>query len=262
VFEEQWGLTIHDGYGQAETGMVVGNSVDTGYVAGSIGRPLPGYSLAVIDERGNELPPEHEGELALRGHPPSLFAGYWNSPAETKAAFRGDWYLTGDAAVCDSDGFLWLLEGKRQAAPRVDERLVPAEVAPAEVAPAEVAPAELPVEAPEPAALPLVAAVPVERPEPQPRTELPPVPVVDLPAPPAPAAPAPRARASEPVAREPDASRRAAPRWARVTATLWLLLLGMLVGGAAIPHADDEPRIVPRSDDVPNAICLPPKQRR
>jgi hypothetical protein len=88
------------------------------------------------------------------------------------------------------------------------------------------------------------------------------VPVVDPPAPPAPVAPAPRAQVSEPVAREAEASRRAAPRWARVTATLWLLLLGMLVGGAAIPHADDEPRIVPRSDDVPNAICLPPKPRR
>ena len=232
TFEEQWGLTIHDGYGQAETGVVVGHTVDTGYVAGSIGRPLPGYALAVIDERGNELPRGHEGELALRGHPPSLFDGYWNAPAETKASFHGDWYLTGDVAICDADGFLWLLDRRRQAAPRVDVR---------------PAPVELRVEEPKPApALPVAAAVAVERPEPQ---------VVPVARKPAQAA----REESEPEHRETEVIKRAAPHWARVTATLWLLLLGVLVGGAAIPHADDQPRVVPRSDDIPNAICLPPK---
>lgn len=108
IFEQEWGLTIHDGYGQAETGIVVGHDVATGYRAGSIGRPLPGYEVGVIDRTGNELPPSHEGDLGLRGHPPSLFAGYWNAPEETDAAFRGDWYVTGDRALRDEDGFLWL----------------------------------------------------------------------------------------------------------------------------------------------------------
>jgi hypothetical protein len=48
-----------------------------------------------------------EGDLALRGHPPSLFAGYWNEPEETAAVRRGDWYVTGDRASCDNDGYLW-----------------------------------------------------------------------------------------------------------------------------------------------------------
>jgi acyl-coenzyme A synthetase/AMP-(fatty) acid ligase len=108
IFEQEWGLTIHDGYGQAETGIVIGHDVATGYRAGSIGRPLPGYEIGVIDRAGSGLAPGHEGDLALRGHPPSLFAGYWNAPDETNAAFRGDWYVTGDVAASDEDGFLWL----------------------------------------------------------------------------------------------------------------------------------------------------------
>lgn len=107
-FEEEWGLTIHDGYGQAETGVIVGHDVGTGYRHGSIGRPLPGYQVAVVDRDGNELPRNDVGTLALGGHPPSLFVGYWDAPEETNAAFRGDWYLTGDLAARDEDGFVWL----------------------------------------------------------------------------------------------------------------------------------------------------------
>jgi acyl-coenzyme A synthetase/AMP-(fatty) acid ligase len=108
VFEQEWGLTIHDGYGQAETGVIVGHDVRTGYRPGSIGRPLPGYEVAVIDRDGNELPRGYVGNFALGGHPPSLFVGYWDAPDETGAAFRGDWYVTGDLAARDADGFLWL----------------------------------------------------------------------------------------------------------------------------------------------------------
>lgn len=111
VFEETWGLTIHDGYGQAETGIVVANSGEAGFKPGSIGLPLPGHQVGVVDDQGNELPPGVAGELAVRGRPPSLFAGYWESPDETKAAFRGDWYTTGDVARADDDGFLWF-EGR------------------------------------------------------------------------------------------------------------------------------------------------------
>src|SRR5262245_6307122 len=103
VFEETWGLTIHDAYGQAETGVVVANSGEAGFKQGSIGLPLAGHQVAVVDEHGHELPPGVEGELAVRGRPPTLFAGYWESPDETKQAFRGDWYVTGDTATVDED---------------------------------------------------------------------------------------------------------------------------------------------------------------
>ena len=72
---------------------------------GSCGRALPGHHVAVIDDQGNELPHGIEGDLAVRGRPPTLFAGYWEQPEETKAAFLGDWYLTGDVAHVDEDGY-------------------------------------------------------------------------------------------------------------------------------------------------------------
>jgi acyl-coenzyme A synthetase/AMP-(fatty) acid ligase len=109
VFEQAWGLTIHDGYSQAETGVVVANSGEAGFKPGAIGLPLPGHQVAVIDDQGNELPPGVEGELAVRGRPPTLFAGYWESPEETKQAFRGDWYVTGDIATVDQEGFFWFV---------------------------------------------------------------------------------------------------------------------------------------------------------
>ena len=109
AYEQAWDLTICDGYGQAETGIVVANGAGPGFSPGSIGAPLPGFDVAVVDEQGTELEPGVAGELALRGRPPTLFAGYWESPEETKAAFRGDTYLTGDIAVGDEDGFLWFV---------------------------------------------------------------------------------------------------------------------------------------------------------
>ncbi|HXF98983.1 MAG TPA: AMP-binding protein, partial [Gaiellaceae bacterium] len=109
VFAEAWGLTIHEGYGQAETGIVLANGADAGFRPGSLGLPLPGHHVAVVDEQGSELPPGLEGNLAVRGRPPTLFAGYWERPEETREAFSGDWYLTGDLARRDEDGFFWFV---------------------------------------------------------------------------------------------------------------------------------------------------------
>ena len=105
VFEERWGMSIADGYGQAETNIVVANLADAPVKPGSFGRAMPGSHVAVIDDQGNELPPGVEGDLAVRGRPPTLFAGYWELPEETKSAFLGDWYLTGDVAQVDEEGY-------------------------------------------------------------------------------------------------------------------------------------------------------------
>lgn len=105
VFEERWGMSIADGYGQAETNIVVANLADRAVKPGSFGRALPSHHVAVIDDQGNELPAGIEGDLAVRGRPPTLFAGYWELPEETKSAFLGDWYLTGDVAHVDEDGY-------------------------------------------------------------------------------------------------------------------------------------------------------------
>ena len=98
-------MSISDGYGQAETNIVVANLADGAVKPGSFGRALPGHHVAVIDDQGNELPAGIEGDLAVRGRPPTLFAGYWELPEETKSAFLGDWYLTGDVAHVDEEGY-------------------------------------------------------------------------------------------------------------------------------------------------------------
>ncbi|HSI97253.1 MAG TPA: AMP-binding protein, partial [Gaiellaceae bacterium] len=128
TFQEVWGLTIQNGYGQAETGVVVGHGPQErppeeehaeepeerqATPADSLGRALPGHYVAVIDDQGNELPAGIEGDVAVRGRPPTLFAGYWDSPDETREAFRGDWYVTGDVAVMDEDG-LFRFVGRAQ----------------------------------------------------------------------------------------------------------------------------------------------------
>jgi hypothetical protein len=80
---------------------------------------------------------------------------------------------------------------------------------------------------------------------------------------PPPSQPASPARAPEPApAPAPTVQERRVPILARITATLWILVLGVMIGGVAIPHAPDKPRVVPKTEDVPRSICLPPPAPR
>jgi acyl-coenzyme A synthetase/AMP-(fatty) acid ligase len=107
VFRDTFGITVYDGYGQTENTLLVANLPGTEVRPGSMGHPTPGHTVAVVDEKGRETPPGVEGDIALYGRPPGLFAGYWNDPEATASAFRGDWYLTGDRARRDKDGYFW-----------------------------------------------------------------------------------------------------------------------------------------------------------
>jgi acetyl-CoA synthetase/medium-chain acyl-CoA synthetase len=109
TWHERFGLLIHDGYGQTESCMLAANLPCLPIHPGSMGKPFPGHELRVIDENGHELAAGETGDLALRGHPPSLFREYWKSPEETAACRRGEWYLTGDRARRDDDGYLWFV---------------------------------------------------------------------------------------------------------------------------------------------------------
>jgi acetyl-CoA synthetase len=99
-----WGVTVRDSYGQTETTMMVGNSPGQKLVAGSMGRPLPGYRVALIDADGLEA---DEGEIALPLHPrpAGLMRGYQVGEGEI-ASLEGDFYRTGDVAVRDAEGFI------------------------------------------------------------------------------------------------------------------------------------------------------------
>jgi acetyl-CoA synthetase/medium-chain acyl-CoA synthetase len=109
TWNDAYGLMIHDGYGQTETMLLAANLPGLPIRPGSMGKPFPGHDLHVIGDDGQELPPDEIGELALRGDPPSLFREYWKSPEETRACRRGEWYLTGDRARRDADGYLWFI---------------------------------------------------------------------------------------------------------------------------------------------------------
>ncbi len=126
AFESAFGRTIHDGYGQTENTLLVGNFPGTEIRPGSMGKPAPGYDVRVIDFDGNETAAGEEGDIALRGDAPALFAGYWNQPDETAAVYRGDWYVTGDRAVRDEDGYLWFIgpRGRRDPLGRLPDRPV------------------------------------------------------------------------------------------------------------------------------------------
>jgi acyl-coenzyme A synthetase/AMP-(fatty) acid ligase len=79
---------------------------------GSMGKPAPSIDLAIIDDQGNEVPPNQEGDIALRvkpDRPLGLFKEYRNAADLTSATFRGDWYITGDRAFLDDDGYFWFV---------------------------------------------------------------------------------------------------------------------------------------------------------
>ena len=103
--QRAWGITIRDGYGQTETTAVVGNSPGQRVVPGSMGRPLPGYEVAIVDADGVPAP---EGELALRltPRPLGLMDGYADDARRNAAAMANDLYRTGDEASLDADGYI------------------------------------------------------------------------------------------------------------------------------------------------------------
>lgn len=106
------GLTIRDGYGQTESVLIVGNFPPLEVKPGAMGRPSPGFVVDVIDETGQPLPAGREGDIAVRvspERPVGLFREYWRQPEVTEAAMRGDWYVTGDRAYRDEDGYLWFV---------------------------------------------------------------------------------------------------------------------------------------------------------
>lgn len=105
--QEAWGGTIRDGFGQTEMTACVGNSPGQVVKIGSMGRPLPGYPVVLLDPATGELA-EHEGEIALDlAHPPvGLMAGYYDDPEKTAESRVGGYHHTGDIAQRDADGYL------------------------------------------------------------------------------------------------------------------------------------------------------------
>jgi acyl-coenzyme A synthetase/AMP-(fatty) acid ligase len=112
VWQRSTGHTIRDGYGQTESVVLCANFPGIEVRAGSMGLPTPGIDLEVIDEAGNRLPPGQAGALAVRvepSRPLGLFQEYWRNSPATAASFHDGWYVTGDSAYTDEDGYFWFV---------------------------------------------------------------------------------------------------------------------------------------------------------
>ena len=115
---EAFGLPFHDNWWQTETGgIMIANFPSMDIRPGSMGRPLPGIEAAIVrkrdDGRIEEIAESDvQGELALRPGWPSMFRAYWNEPERYKKSFAGGFYLTGDLAKRDRDGYFWFVGRK------------------------------------------------------------------------------------------------------------------------------------------------------
>jgi long-chain acyl-CoA synthetase len=123
------GVVILEGYGLSETSALAtfnGRADDRRVL--SVGRPLWGVELRVVDEEGQDLPPgpDNVGEVILRGH--NVMKGYYRRPEDTAEALRGGWFHTGDLAYLDFDGFLFIVDRKKDLVIRGGLNVYPREV--------------------------------------------------------------------------------------------------------------------------------------
>jgi acetyl-CoA synthetase len=131
-WHEATGLQIAEAYGQTESLMTLINTPDMTYRPGSMGKPLPGLELEVIDEQGALVGPDVEGDLAIRAPHAQLMLGYWQDPDRTQACYLpgadGRWFMTGDRAVKDAEGYFFHRGRRDDVINSSGYRIGPAEV--------------------------------------------------------------------------------------------------------------------------------------
>ncbi len=127
--EESLGVRINEFYGQTECNLVLSNcSAIMPSKPGSMGRPVPGHRVSIVDAEGNELPAGDVGEVAVQRPDPVMMLGYWNNNEATQKKFVGDWLLTGDLASVDEDGYFFFVGRDDDVISSSGYRIGPAEV--------------------------------------------------------------------------------------------------------------------------------------
>lgn len=107
-FRQQYGITVLDYYGLTESYPLCGNFPTVEVREGSMGKPMPGWDVAILDEDERPLGSGERGEICLKARSnPHYPLGYWRRPEETEEVFGGDWFHTKDAAQTDEDGYFW-----------------------------------------------------------------------------------------------------------------------------------------------------------
>jgi acyl-coenzyme A synthetase/AMP-(fatty) acid ligase len=102
------GCELYEHYGVSEYQLVVGHGIRNPVKPGSVGIPLPGVGVALLDDNYNRVSTGKLGQFAISTEDPGLFLGYYNDPARTKAAIQNGWYFTGDLAYRDADGYVFI----------------------------------------------------------------------------------------------------------------------------------------------------------
>jgi long-chain acyl-CoA synthetase len=126
-FETRFGVPIIEGYGMSEGSPVVTfNQLAVGRKPGSIGTPIWGVEVKIIDDQGNELPIGEKGELIYRG--PNVMKAYYKRPEETQEVLKNGWMFSGDIAVKDEDGFFFIVDRKKEMIIRGGMNVYPREV--------------------------------------------------------------------------------------------------------------------------------------
>jgi long-chain acyl-CoA synthetase len=126
-FEEAFGCQVLEGYGLSETSPVASfNHPDAERKPGSIGTPIEGVEMRVVDDEGGEVAPGEVGEIAIRGH--NVMKGYWGRPDATEEVMRDGWLHTGDMAKIDEDGYFFIVDRKKELIIRGGYNVYPREV--------------------------------------------------------------------------------------------------------------------------------------
>ncbi|WP_406165342.1 AMP-binding protein [Streptomyces sp. NBC_00996] len=126
-FERRFGCMVLEGFGMSETSPVVTfNHPDRPRKAGSIGTPIKDVEVRLLDDRGQDVAPGEIGELAVRG--PNVMKGYWNRPEETAASIPDGWLRSGDLARQDDDGYLYIVDRKKDMIIRGGYNVYPREI--------------------------------------------------------------------------------------------------------------------------------------
>jgi long-chain acyl-CoA synthetase len=126
-FEDAFGATILEGYGLSETSPVASfNELGRERKPGSIGTPIEGVQMKVVDEDDNEVGPGDIGEIVIRGH--NVMKGYWKRPDATEEVMRGGWFHSGDMARMDEDGYFFIVDRKKDMILRGGYNVYPREI--------------------------------------------------------------------------------------------------------------------------------------
>lgn len=130
-----FGLAFHDTWWQTETGAIcIANYPSMDIKIGSMGKPIPGLTAAIVDDDGKELGINKEGNIALKPKWPSMMHTIWKRPQKYKSYFTNGWYLSGDHGMVDKDGYFWFIGRADDVIKTSGERVGPFEVESALVA--------------------------------------------------------------------------------------------------------------------------------